>query len=242
MISHFLPHGNVWVLNVEVLMFMSLSTDWNVVTMYANSLRDDEYKCIQTGVCAVFQHARWSKMQVFPRQTVPTDNSFQETAQMSWSPHVAKGFADVQDKEKLYCWRAYTVKLSQGTLFLSFLFSQSFWQMLYREVSSIKKLPFVRLKEQLIISLVPDSAFDMMESIKIPNHPVAPICSHIDLKWSCFLSSLSHSWWLPHRKLPRFLNRKRIAEAQGTTVAISASWRHPVKDLDVEDEMFACVF
>ncbi len=54
--------------------------------------------------------------------------------------------------------------------------------MLYREVSSIKKLPFVRLKEQLIISLVPDSAFDMMESIKIPNHPVAPICSHIDLK------------------------------------------------------------
>eukprot|EP00434_Breviolum_minutum_P006082 symbB.v1.2.005359.t1/scaffold301.1/size235092/11 len=30
-----------------------------------------------------------------------------------------RGFADVQDKEKLFCWRAYTVKLSQGTLFLN---------------------------------------------------------------------------------------------------------------------------
>ena len=46
-----------------------------------------------------------------------------------------------------------------------------------------KKFPFVCLKEQLmIISIVLDSAFEMIESIQIPNHPVVfPHPSQVNL-------------------------------------------------------------
>ena len=36
-------------------LYISLLTDRNLVTTYANSLRDGKYTCIQTGDCAVFQ-------------------------------------------------------------------------------------------------------------------------------------------------------------------------------------------
>ena len=39
---------------VYIYIVISLPTDRNLVTTYANSLRDGEYTCIQTGDCAVF--------------------------------------------------------------------------------------------------------------------------------------------------------------------------------------------